>query len=138
MTITSIKRTSSIQAYSRNNNSNYTQSYEDNNQCTQSDVEEYIYNLIQQGKMFQAKTHMEMINATNGYIVISEHQFKVWRIEHLRNEKRNIKIEKSESKNQNSNNRNNKSSQSQKQKSKIKVDSFHKELTKAYMKLISN
>lgn len=136
MTITSIKRPATLQAYSHANNSNYTQSYDANSQCTQSDIEDYIYNLIQQGKLFQAKTHMELINATNGYIVISDHQFKVWRFEHLRNEI--SKCEKRDPKNQNSNNRNNKSSQFQKQKRKIKVDSFQMEFTKAYMKLISN
>lgn len=145
MTITSIQRPTSLQTYSHTNNSNYTQS--DCN-ATQSEVEFYIQSLINEGNVFQAKYHMEMVNTMNGYPVISQMQFKQWRVaaiklQKAKNEISIIKIEKSESekrnpKNQNKDISNIKNRQSQKQKSKIKVDTFQVEYQKAYMKLISN
>lgn len=145
MTITSIQRPVSLQTYSRTNNSNYTQS--DYN-ATQSEIEFYIQSLINEGNVFQAKYHMEMVNTMNGYPVISQMQFKQWRVtaiklQKVKNEISNIKIEKSElkkrnSKNQNNDNSNIRSNKSQKQKSKIKVDTFQVEYQKAYMKMISN
>lgn len=145
MTITHIQRPASIQQYSHTNNSNYTQS--DYN-ATQSEIEFYIQSLINEGNVFQAKYHMEMVNTMNGYPVISQMQFKQWRVaaiklQKAKNEISIIKIEKSELKKRNPKNQNNdisniKNRQSQKQNSNIKTQTFHSEYTKAYMKLISN
>ena len=90
--------------------------------ATQSDVEQHIYNLIQQGEVFKAKMDLELINRTNGYEVISKQEFKRWHIHFLKN-KSVISFPKNQ--NQNSFSINQK-------------DNQLKEYQKAYMKMISN
>lgn len=53
--------------------------------ATQSDVEQHIYDLIQQGDVFAAKYQLQLINRTNGYEVISKQEFKRWHIHFLKN-----------------------------------------------------
>lgn len=125
MTITQLTRHTSIQPITQRHISTYSKS---STQCTQSQIETHIYNMIQQGEVFKAKCHMQLINQTNGCIVISDSQFKMWRIEILKNEKSNIK---------NKQNGKNKSMNSQKENSKNESVNFQIELQKAYMKLLS-
>lgn len=123
MTITSIQRPTSLQTYSHTSNSNYTQS--DYN-APQSEIEFYIQSLINEGNIFKAKYHMQMVNTLNGYPVISQMQFKQWHIDFLKNKNQNNEIS------------NIKVSNVQKDFSKNKRGSFQTEYQKAYMKLISN
>lgn len=125
MTITSLQRPTSLQSITQLHAGTINNS---STQSTQSDIEVHIYNMIQQGEVFTAKYQMQLINRTNGYTVISDAQFKIWRIEYLKNEKSNIKNkQKGNYKNQNS----------QKGKSKNESVNFQKELQKAYMELFS-
>lgn len=141
MTITQLARTNNLQSITRNNTGIYDNQ---SSQCTQSQLEAHIYNLIQQGDIFTAKLHIQLINETNGYIVINDQQFKIWRIEILKNKNQNneilkIKSGKSDSKNQNPFHTNqNGSVLKGKQKSNISSSSFQKEFQKAYMELLSN
>lgn len=125
MTITSIVRPTSLQAIAQRHISTYNNS---STQCTQSELEAHIYSMIQQGEVFKAKWYVELLNKTNGCIVISNAKFKMWRIEILKNEKSNIK---------NKQKGNNKNQNFQKGKSKIESGSFQKEFQKAYMELLS-
>lgn len=77
-----------------------SQHQSDNSHATISDAHAHIYNLIQQNEIFKAKLHMQLINDTNGYNVISKNEFKQMRIQILKSnrmdteyENRKIKID---------------------------------------------
>ena len=125
MTITSIAHPTSLQSITQRHTSTYNNT---STQCTQSELEAHIYSMIQQGEIFKAKWYVELLNKTNGCIVISNAQFKHWRIEIMKNEKSNIK---------NKQKGNNKNQNSQKGNQNNEISSFQKEYQKAYMELLS-